>query len=125
MDAAESEAPDRLLLAQAGYYVVTGAWPLLSPGSFQMVTGPKADLWLVKTFGLLTTVIGIALGRSALRGRAPGEIRLLAAGSACVLAASDCWYVARRRIPLPYLVDAATEGAFAVAQAASKGKGAL
>lgn len=37
---------------QGAYYIVTGMWPLLHIDSFQVVTGPKDNLWLVKTVGL-------------------------------------------------------------------------
>jgi hypothetical protein len=35
---------------------MTGLWPLVSIGTFQQVTGPKTDLWLVKTVGVLIAV---------------------------------------------------------------------
>src|SRR5438874_8318552 len=44
-------------LAQGAYYVVSGVWPLLNMDSFEMVTGPKMDRWLVRTVGLLISVI--------------------------------------------------------------------
>src|SRR5437879_6174180 len=34
-------------LAQGLYFLLTGLWQLLSISSFQAVTGPKHDLWLV------------------------------------------------------------------------------
>ena len=42
-----------LALAQGAYYLLTGVWPLVSIGTFQRLTGPKADRWLVKTVGVL------------------------------------------------------------------------
>jgi hypothetical protein len=36
-----------LLRGQAMFYVITGLWPLVSLGSFERVTGPKTDDWLV------------------------------------------------------------------------------
>ncbi len=44
---------------QGIYYVATGLWPILNMRSFEMVTGPKRDKWLVKTVGALITAIGI------------------------------------------------------------------
>ena len=107
--------PDRLLLAQAAYFVATGVWPLISPRSFQAVTGPKEEMWLVKTFGLLVTAVGVGIGSAARTGRVPSSMRLTAAGSAGALAAADCWYVARGRIPRTYLVDGVAEVCFALA----------
>src|SRR5438270_11614006 len=42
-----------LYLVQGVYYLLTGVWPLVSIDTFQMVTGPKTDLWLVQTVGAL------------------------------------------------------------------------
>ncbi len=47
--------------AQAVYYVLTGVWPLVSMKTFLKVTGPKTDLWLVRTIGLFITVRRILL----------------------------------------------------------------
>ena len=49
----------KLALLQGIFYVATGVWPLIDIVSFQVVTGPKTDLWLVKTVGVLVTVIGL------------------------------------------------------------------
>jgi len=42
--------------------MVIGIWSLVSIGSFQKVTGPKTDVWLVKTVGVLVIGVGAALG---------------------------------------------------------------
>lgn len=97
------------LLAQAVYYIATGAWSLVHYHSFERITGPKTDTWLVKTVGSLVMVIGSVLLVAALRRPATLEIGLLARGSAAVLAAIDCVYVARRRISAVYLLDAVAE----------------
>jgi hypothetical protein len=77
--------------------------------TFQMVTGPKYDLWLVKTAGLLIGVIGSVLTLAGLSRRTPPEVALLGAGSAVSLAGIDLVYVRRRRIPPIYLLDALGE----------------
>jgi hypothetical protein len=82
--------------------------------SFQMVTGPKTDLWLVRTVGILVSVIGAVLLVAARRHRLGDEIVLLAAGSALGLAAIDLVYSLSRRISAVYLADAAVEIGFAV-----------
>jgi hypothetical protein len=101
--------PESLALIQGVYYSATGIWPLLHMRSFEAITGPKADRWLVRTVGALVGVIGGALLSSARSGRTSPEIRGLAVGSAAALAAVDVIYVARRRIPPVYLLDAAAE----------------
>jgi hypothetical protein len=42
--------------------VATGVWSLAHRGSFERVTGPKEDYWLVQTLGALAIAIGVALG---------------------------------------------------------------
>jgi hypothetical protein len=59
----------RLLGFQAAYYCLTGIWPLLHLASFEAVTGPKTDDWLVKMVGLLAAVIGATLGVAVKHGR--------------------------------------------------------
>lgn len=90
-------------------YVATGLWPLVHMRSFQRVTGPKTDGWLVNTVGVLVTVIGAVLMAAAGRRRVSPEVAALAAGSAAALTGVDLYYVARRRISPIYLLDAAVE----------------
>jgi hypothetical protein len=102
---------NRRLIAtrQAGYYLMTGIWPILHLRSFEGISGPKVDRWLVKTVGALIAVIGAVIGLATWRRRLTPEIELLAIGSAVSLAAIDIVYVARRRIRWVYLLDAAAE----------------
>jgi len=88
-------------------YLATGLWPLLHMRSFEAVTGPKTDRWLVKTVGVLVSVIGAVLLIG--RRRPGGELAMLAAGSAAGLAGIDLIYALRGRISKIYLLDAATE----------------
>jgi hypothetical protein len=104
-----------LLLAQGGYYAVTGVWPLIHIDSFQKVTGPKTDLWLVKTVGALVAVMGGVMVTGALREQPVREVKALAAGAAAVLTAIDTVYPVKRRISAIYLIDAAVELALTAA----------
>ena len=99
----------QLARLQAIFYIVTGVWPFLSIRSFEAITGPKVDRWLVKTVGALVTVIGAALALASRRKQVAPEIVVVAAGSAAALAAIDTVYVARRRISPVYLLDAVAE----------------
>ena len=96
-------------IGQAGYFIVTGLWSLLGIKSFQKITGPKTDIWLVKTVGVLVIAIGAALGMAGVRRNASAEIPVLGAGSAAALGAIDVVYVARGRISPIYLLDAVAE----------------
>jgi hypothetical protein len=98
-----------LAFAQGIFYLATGIWPLVSAGTFQKVTGPKVDFWLVKTVGLLISVIGGVLAWAGLNRRVGAELAVLGAGSAACLAGVDLAYVAKRRISPVYLLDAAAE----------------
>lgn len=109
--------------AQSAEYVTTGVWPLLSIKSFEAITGPKADRWLVRTVGILVTVSGTAIALAAVRRRITPEIALLGAGSAAGLGAIDAWYSLRGRISLVYLADAFVQAAFLAGWvAASRGE---
>jgi hypothetical protein len=96
-------------LGQGAYYVASGIWPLLSIGSFQRVSGPKTDVWLVKTVATLIAVVGGTLTVSAVRRQDTPEMALLSMGSAAGLLAIDVVYVAKRRISPIYLLDALAE----------------
>jgi hypothetical protein len=103
-------APLRLLLAfQAAYFLLTGIWPLVHIRSFMAVTGPKRDLWLVRTVGVLITVVGAVLAAAAWNGNFSFEIFLLAVGCAAALTAIDVIYVTNGTISPIYLADAALE----------------
>ena len=67
-----------LCLVQGIYYTLTGVWPLVHVRSFLAVTGPKTDLWLVKTVGVLVAVIGVVIALAWWRGRITDEVALLA-----------------------------------------------
>jgi hypothetical protein len=102
-------------IGQGDFYLVTGIWPLLSIRSFEWVTGPKRDRWLVKTVGVLIAVIGGVTALAGHRKRVTPEIALLAGGSAAGLAAIDVVYVRRGRIRPIYLLDAISEVGLIVA----------
>jgi hypothetical protein len=96
---------------QGIYYVATGLWPILNMSSFEAVTGPKRDKWLVKTVGALITAIGSTLLFSAAREPESETARNLGISSALALIGVDSNYSARGTIPKIYLMDAAVEAA--------------
>jgi hypothetical protein len=100
-----------LAIVQAVYFVITGVWPIVHLRSFYAVTGAKVDHWLVKTVGVLVTVVGLAIGIAAMRrgSEIPPELVVVAVGSAAALGAVDVIYVAKRVIPKIYLADAVAE----------------
>jgi hypothetical protein len=102
---------------QGSYFLLTGVWPLLHMRSFLAVTGPKTDLWLVETVGVLVAAIGAGLLLSAARGTQTTEIAIIAVLAALGLAAIDVIYVTRGVISRIYLADAALEAMFIAAWA--------
>lgn len=106
----------RLLARLMGWlYLFTGVWPLLHIRSFEWVTGPKTDRWLVKTVGALVSATGITLLMSARRQRVAPEVAALAMANAVSLAVIDVVYVANKRIRPVYLLDAVVEVALLAA----------
>jgi hypothetical protein len=102
-------------LVQGVFYALTGVWALVDLDSFMAITGPKTDRWLVKTVGVLVTVIGAVLLLAWRRREVPPEVMLLAIGSALSLAAIDIIYVSNRTISPIYLLDAVAEVGLALA----------
>jgi hypothetical protein len=98
-----------LALGQGAYFIATGLWPIVHMRSFEAVTGPKFDRWLVKTTGGLIAAVGAALLAGASDRRRTRALPVLGAGSAAALAVADMVYVSRNRIPPVYLLDAAVE----------------
>ena len=98
-----------VLTVQAIYYLVTGIWPILSMASFEAVSGPKTDDWLVRMVALLVVVIGATLWAAVRRRTWTREIQLLAVGSAAAFAVIDLRYALGGRISPIYLADAGLE----------------
>lgn len=98
-----------LAAVHAVYYGVTGLWPLVHMPSFLAVTGPKTDLWLVRTVGVLILAITCPLALAAWRGAVVPEVFVLAVASCIGFSAIDIIYVGRGTIRKIYLADAAGE----------------
>ncbi|MDP8955730.1 MAG: hypothetical protein M3N24_02045 [Actinomycetota bacterium] len=88
------------------FYAISGLWPVINIRSFEWVTGPKVDRWLVKTVGLLLTAIGGVQIAAARRGDIPQDLTILGVGAPLALLLIDLTYVAKRRISKVYLLDA-------------------
>ena len=88
------------------FYAVSGLWSVINIRSFEWITGPKVDRWLVKTVGLLLTVIGGVQIAAAKKQEVPQELAILGVGAPLALFLIDVTYVAKRRISKVYLLDA-------------------
>ena len=109
-------------LVQGVFYLAAGLWPLVDLDTFLAVTGPKTDLWLVKTVGALITVIGGVLLTAGWRRRVTRDVLLLGIGSALSLATIDVVYVSAGWISKIYLFDAVAEAGLVAAWALAKRK---
>jgi energy-converting hydrogenase Eha subunit E len=98
-----------IALLQGIYFFVTGIWPLISINTFMKITGPKTDLWLVKTVGCILAVIGGTLIFAYTRSEVNASVAFMAMGSAAVLALVEFNYVTKRVISPVYLLDAFAE----------------
>lgn len=91
------------------YFFVAGIWPILHMPSFTAVTGPKTDLWLVRTVGMLVLVIGAGLMLSAFRKFVTLPVILIGTGAAFGFILIDIIYVVQNVISPVYLLDAGIE----------------
>jgi hypothetical protein len=88
-------------------------WPIVGRSSFERVTGPKHDFWLVRTVGGLAIATGVSLGVAVVTGRKRMETSALGMTTGLVFALASLR--AGRTHSRLYLADAAVETAFALA----------
>lgn len=101
-----------LLLIQSLYTLVTAIWPILHIESFMIVTGPKTDIWLVKTVSLLLIALS-STWLAALKYRwdhRPVVFSVITSSMALIFV--DLYYVAENVIWMTYLLDAVLQFAF-------------
>lgn len=101
-------------MLQGVYYIATGLWPLLSMPSFESVSGPKTDEWLVRTVGLLVLIVGLVLMSAAIWRDLNAPARILGIGSAAGLAWIDFFYAMRGVIWLVYMLDGVGEAGLVI-----------
>ena len=100
----------KLAAAHAAYYVVTGAWSVAHRASFERVTGPKREYWLVRLVGGLAAATGASLGAAVLTGRRRPEAAVLALASSAAFVAADVH--AARAVSRVYLGDVVLHAVF-------------
>jgi hypothetical protein len=98
-----------LLKVQGGYYFLTGVWPIIHIDSFIWVTGPKDDIWLVKSFGLIIAIVGLTFIIGSRSNQFNWPVISLAMLSAVGFIAIDTYYVFTDIIPIIYLGDAVAQ----------------
>jgi hypothetical protein len=104
-----------ILYSQAVYIFLTGVWPIVDIESFMLVTGPKTDIWLVKTVGALLIPVSISMFFFAREKSEKLPVIILCAGTSISFILIDLYYSLSGTISKIYLLDAAVEGIFLVA----------
>lgn len=94
---------------QAIFYILGGLWPVIHMQSFEFITGPKVDKWLVKSFGWLMAAIGLQLWAADMK-----QVALLGISSAIVIGGADSYYSLKGRISKVYLLDAVVQLLFII-----------
>jgi hypothetical protein len=103
-----------LLWVQGGYTLLTALWGLIDIDSFMAVTGPKTDIWLVKTVSVILVAIGVALLSFLWVQSDPLPAILLGLLTSVGLAAIDFYYSGREVILWVYALDGVAEVLFAL-----------
>lgn len=101
----------KLALVHSGVFLAAGLWPILNMRTFELVTGPKVDKWLVKTVGTLIVVTGLTGASAALRNRLTPETKGLLIGVSAALGFISFRYARRGRISRVYYLDTVLEAA--------------
>jgi hypothetical protein len=96
-------------ILQGLYWFVTGVWPYLHLKSFLIVTGPKADIWLLYTVSVLITIVGGVLLVAGIRKQVTPELKWLGIAGAAGLTGIDVYYALNDVIWDVYLLDAIGE----------------
>ncbi|MFN8122435.1 MAG: hypothetical protein U0237_08405 [Thermoleophilia bacterium] len=105
----------RVARVQGWYLLVTGVWPLIHMRSFVALTGPKRDLWLVRSTGAALGAVGAALLAADARGRVDPPTALAGCLTAAGLAAVDLSPGPPGTISRMYRADGIVEAAFTMA----------
>ncbi|MFA6237979.1 MAG: hypothetical protein WC635_11665 [Bacteriovorax sp.] len=104
-----------ILLIQAVYYLPTALWAMIHIRSFEKVTGPKSDRWLVYTVASLLVSSSLVFLYSGARSEpVPAETIILAVSNCLSLISIDVIFVFKKKISKVYVLDAVGEIAILV-----------
>lgn len=89
------------------YYFITGLWPFIHYGSFERITGPKKEKWLVYTVSSLIVITSLVVFRSLKEENFLNPtILMLVIGNATALIVIDVLFSYKKIISKVYLLDA-------------------
>ena len=98
-----------LLIIHSVYYLLTAIWGIADIESFMAVTGPKTDVWLVKTVSVLIIPIALALISFLYVKHEYVPAVVLGMTSAAGFAIIDFYYSLKDVISDVYMVDGAVQ----------------
>lgn len=104
-----------LLWIQGSYTLINALWAIVDIDSFMKVTGPKTDIWLVKTVSVVLAAIGITLlvhASAKEANKLPAAI--LGMTTSLGLSIIDFYYSGNEVISMVYAIDGAVEVLFFV-----------
>src|SRR4051812_12998661 len=95
-----------LLSVQTFYYLTTAIWALVDIEGFMQVTGPKTDIWLVKTVAVLLLAISVSFIFNLFIHNTDHRTSITLATTCCiVLAMIDFYYSGKHIISPVYSID--------------------
>jgi hypothetical protein len=94
-----------LLWVQGVYTLLTALWGLVDIKSFMRVTGPKTDIWLVKTVSVLLLPITFCFFAALFLNMPFLSVSIIGIMTTAGLAAIDFYYTANRTIKWVYALD--------------------
>ena len=97
---------------QGGYTLLTALWAIMDIDSFMLVTGPKMDIWLVKTVSAVLVAIAVCLLSALAYQEVLLPIILLGGTAGLALAIIDFYYALRHVISGIYMLDGVAEVVF-------------
>jgi len=98
-----------LLWVQGLYILLTALWALIDMNSFMAASGPKTDIWLVKTVSVILVAVALCLLANLLFPGNTLPVMVLAAANCIGLAAIDFYYALKGVIAPIYMLDGAAE----------------
>ena len=101
-----------LIFIQGSYTLLTAVWALIDIDSFMLVTGPKSDIWLVKTVAVVLISVGLSLLASFKKFSLTAVI--LGFTTALGLACIDFYYTSQQVIKWVYAIDGVIEIIFSI-----------
>jgi hypothetical protein len=104
-----------LLWIRGGYTFLTALWGLVDIDSFMVITGPKTDIWLVKTVTVLLLPISLCFFYALFFKTDERLISILGMLTSLALACIDFYYTANKTIRWVYAVDGVLEMIFCIA----------